>query len=196
MENLPDQPAAADSYDPTDPQADCFRPPSMPTLVRCLHCNEEYDSWKMRYAITTDADGSRHGFWRCGTPGCDGAGFGFDIFPCDEDYIDPDGRDVAWTICEDVTPEPHESEDRPPDQPTPVRCEQCGRAYSSAEMVWWVDEDCPPDAFQMYGWMCPTPNCRGMGFGEDVRPTDPNYVGADTVSDTVSGTCFCHTATK
>lgn len=165
------------TYDPLDPQADPFRPPSIPTLVWCMHCHEEYDSWKMCYEITTDEDGREHGFWRCGTPGCDGAGFGFDIHPVDPDYIDPDGRDMGeW--CEDETPEPHEDWDRPPEQPTPVRCECCGQTYCSSKIVWWVDEDCPPDAFQMYGWRCPTADCWGMGFGVDIRPTDPNYIDA------------------
>lgn len=163
------------AYDPIDPQADHFRPPSIPTLVWCMHCHEEYDSWKMHYEIVTGKDGEPHGFWRCGTPGCNGAGFGFDIHPVDEDYIDPDGRDMGeWS--EDPPPDPDTDWDRPPDEPTPVRCERCGMEYSSADMVWWVDEDCPPDAFQMSGWMCPTPDCDGMGFGDDVRPTDPNYV--------------------
>lgn len=177
MANLPDQPDPADSYDPTDPQADCFRPPAIPTLVWCLHCGQEYDSWKMHYEITTDPDGSRHGIWRCGTPGCDGAGFGFDIFPCDEHYIDPDGRDVAWQYDDDdQPPEPHEDDDRPPDQPTPVRCERCGQHYSSADMVWWVEQHDDPHAWRDFGWRCPTPDCNGMGFGLDIRPTDPNYI--------------------
>ena len=162
-------------YDPADPQADHFRPPSIPTLVWCMHCHEEYDSWKMYYDISTDNDGRESGVWRCGISGCDGVGFGFDIYPVDPDYVDPDGRDMGeW--CADETPEPDEAWDRPPEKPTPVRCEQCGKQYSSADMVWWVDEDCPPDAFQDYGWRCPTEGCWGMGFGEDVRPTDPDYV--------------------
>jgi hypothetical protein len=80
--------------DPLDPQGDCFRPPSIPTLVWCLHCGQEYDSWKMQWRVVTGTDGEQHGFWYCGTEGCDGAGFGFDIFPVDEDYVDPDGRRV------------------------------------------------------------------------------------------------------
>jgi len=159
--------------DPCDPRQDHFRPPSIPTLVWCLHCEEEYDSWKMHYEIETDAKGRKHGLWCCGTPGCDGIGFGFDIHPVDEDYIDPDGRDMGeWVETEPFTKEDHP--DRPPDEPTPVRCEKCGKDYSSADMVWEEEEEDP----DMNWWVCPTEGCHGMGFGMDVRPTDPNYIDA------------------
>ena len=36
----------------------------------------------------TKPDGSKLGFWCCPTPGCDGKGFGFDIFPTDPNYDD------------------------------------------------------------------------------------------------------------
>lgn len=161
-------------YDPLDPEADHFRPPSIPTLVWCLHCGEEYDSWKMQYRIRTNAEGEKHGFWCCGIEGCDGVGFGFDIHPVDEDYIDPDGRDMGQWF-EFPPPDPETDCDRPPDEPTPVRCEQCGKAYLSSDMVWDVfgydDEGNPAEAC----WACPNPDCHGMGFGMDVRPTDPDY---------------------
>ena len=161
--------------DPLDPQADTLRPPSIPTLVWCLHCHQQYDSWKMEWRVVDCHDGQQRGFWYCGTEGCDGAGFGFDIFPVDEDYVDPDGRDLGHWV-DDPPPDPATDLDRPPPEPTPVRCEKCGREYSSSDMVWWVDEDCPEDAFQMSGWMCPTKGCQSTGFGHDIRPTDPNYV--------------------
>lgn len=166
------------TYDPTDPKGDPFHPPSISTLVGCLHCGEEYDSYRIEWRVFTDPDGSKHGFWCCPIDGCDGKGFGFDIHPVDADYVDPDGRDMGHWV-DDPPPDPDTDYDKPPAQPTPVRCELCGKAYSSADMVWWVDEDCPEDAFQMSGWMCPTQGCEGTGFGLDIRPTDPNYVDAD-----------------
>lgn len=176
MSSLPDPSSDGTARDePIDPRADPFRPPSIPTLVWCLHCEEEYDSWRMQWRVVPGRDGKPHGFWSCGTEGCDGAGFGFDIFPVDPDYIDPDGRDMGGWV-DDAPPDPDTDFDKPPDEPTPVRCECCGKQYSSAEMVWWVDEDCPADAFEMGGWTCPTEGCGGMGFGVDIRPTDPGYV--------------------
>ena len=40
-----------------------------------------------------------HGFWCCPTPGCDGKGFGFDIFPTDPDYRDEEGN-LMWVSDE------------------------------------------------------------------------------------------------
>ena len=85
------------SYDPTDPAGDPFHPPSIPTLVECLHCGEEYESFLIEWRIETELDGERHGFWCCPTDGCDGKGFGFDIHPIDPDWSDPDGRDMGWS---------------------------------------------------------------------------------------------------
>lgn len=88
------------AYDPLDPNADCFRPPAIPTLVGCLHCGEEYDSYKIEWRVHTNADGKQQGFWCCPTPGCDGCGFGFDIFPVDPDYRDENG-DKMWISDDD-----------------------------------------------------------------------------------------------
>lgn len=166
---------AEGTHDPLSPDGDPFGPPSISTLVGCLHCGEEYDSYRIEWRVETDGHGQRHGFWCCPIEGCDGKGFGFDIYPVDPDYIDPDGRGLGRWV-DDPPPDPDTDYDRPPPEPTQVRCEQCGKTYSSADMTWWVDEDCPEDAFQMSGWMCPTPGCQGMGFGLDVRPTDPAYI--------------------
>ncbi len=167
----PSSGAAAD--DAFDPGADYFHPPTIPTLVWCLHCGEEYDSWRMEYRIFTDEDGARRGFWCCPTPNCDGRGFGFDVFPVDENYVDPDGREMsAWD--DDEPPTPEDDPDRPPDVPTPVRCEQCGSEYLSDALIWRVDKNAD-GGYAMSGWCCPVPGCRGMGFGMDIRPTDPNY---------------------
>jgi hypothetical protein len=80
------------SDNPHDPNTDPFKPPAIPTIVSCLHCGEEFDSYLIEWRIETDADGSSMGFWCCPTPGCDGKGFGFDIFPLDPEYRDENGN--------------------------------------------------------------------------------------------------------
>lgn len=86
---------------PPEALADCFRPPDVPVEVHCIHCGREYDS----YLIWWDeeiVDGERDGFWRCPTPGCGGAGFGFDIWPTDPDYVDPrTGEKMCFFFDED-----------------------------------------------------------------------------------------------
>ena len=82
---------------PPEALSDCFRPPDIPVVVQCLHCGREYDS----YLIWWDEqiiDGERSGFWRCPTPGCGGAGFGFDIHPVDSPLWsdEPEDDDEAW----------------------------------------------------------------------------------------------------
>ena len=78
-------------YDPLDPQADPFKPPTIPTEVGCLHCGEEYESYLIEWRVETDSEGKQHGFWCCPTAGCGGRGFGFDILPLDPDYQDERG---------------------------------------------------------------------------------------------------------
>jgi hypothetical protein len=89
---------------PPDAYDDCFHPPSIPTEVYCLHCQCTYESYLIEWRESVGGDGAMRGFWRCPTPGCGGAGFGFDIHPVDPGYIDPDGRDLGqWcdNECED-----------------------------------------------------------------------------------------------
>ena len=75
-----------------DPQRDPFKPPAIPTEVFCMHCHQEYDSYLMHWEQEVDADGRKHGFWCCPTPGCDGRGFGFDILPTDQEWTNEDGQ--------------------------------------------------------------------------------------------------------
>ena len=88
-----------DRDDPNRPVKDGMHPPSQPQLVHCLHCGEEYDSWRIEWVV--DAK-SGHGFWCCPIDGCSGAGFGMDIWPVDYDedgrWVDPeDGREMGWS---------------------------------------------------------------------------------------------------
>lgn len=89
------------SDDPTDPAGDPFYPPAVPTLVGCLHCGEEYESFLIEWRVDTNADGERQGFWCCPTPGCSGKGFGFDILPVDPEYQDERGGWVTFDEDDD-----------------------------------------------------------------------------------------------
>jgi len=90
-----------------DPSADPFRPPEMPTEVACLHCGRQYESYLIEWREQIDEKGQVEGFWCCPTPGCGGAGFGFDILPTDPTYCDERG---GWVQC-DVDEEYDEFED-------------------------------------------------------------------------------------
>src|SRR5687767_12206478 len=94
---------------PLDPVGDPFGPPAVSTLVACLHCGEDYDSYRIEWRIQTDAEGKPHGFWCCPIPGCDGMGFGFDIFPVDPEYRDEDGE-LMW-VSDDREDEDAESDE-------------------------------------------------------------------------------------
>ena len=85
----------------TDRDADPFHPPSIPTEVFCLHCEREYQSYLIEWR-ELDVDGVREGFWCCPTPGCDGKGFGFDIFPTDPAWQDEDGNLVFGQDEEEI----------------------------------------------------------------------------------------------
>ncbi|HZZ79470.1 MAG TPA: hypothetical protein VFE62_13180 [Gemmataceae bacterium] len=101
-----------------DPNADIFRPPEIPTLVHCIHCDEEYDSYLIEWRETVCSDGKTRGFWCCPTPGCDGAGFGFDIFPVDPTYQDEGGA-MFFTDDENEVNLPEDNEPLPEDR-TPI----------------------------------------------------------------------------
>jgi len=80
----------------TEAEKDVFRPPTIPTIVQCLHCGEEYESYMIQWIESRDT-----GFWCCPTEGCDGKGFGFDILPIDPEYVDEYGNRV-WSADEGV----------------------------------------------------------------------------------------------
>lgn len=87
--------------DALDRESDPFRPPPVSTLVHCLHCGQEYDSYRIEWRVSTDNTGRPHGFWCCPVPGCGGAGFGCDIFPVDPDYRDEEGHKMWCSDDED-----------------------------------------------------------------------------------------------
>jgi hypothetical protein len=70
---------------------DPMAPPAEPVLVHGAHCNQEYMSSEIRYESRGEG-----GFWVCRTPGCSGAGFGFDIFPIDGAIEGPGGFMGGW----------------------------------------------------------------------------------------------------
>jgi hypothetical protein len=78
---------------------DTFRPPQVPVEVGCLHCQQTYESYLIEWREYTDEKGTTHGFWCCPIPGCDGKGFGFDIFPTDPEYRDERTGELMW--CSD-----------------------------------------------------------------------------------------------
>jgi len=75
-----------------------------------LHCGEEFDSYIIEWRVSTDKGGATMGFWCCPTPGCDGKGFGFDIFPLDPDYLDENG-DRMWSSDRDEDEDSDEDDD-------------------------------------------------------------------------------------
>lgn len=90
-------------FDPNTPHpgpaTDIFKPPEVNTVVSCLHCGEEYDSYKIHW-VEDASWGVGGGFWACGTPGCDGKGFCFDIWPTDPEWRDENGMKV-WIEDDD-----------------------------------------------------------------------------------------------
>ena len=96
------------SHDSLNPENDPFSPPAISTVVHCIHCGEEYDSYRIEWRVERDLDGQAHGFWCCPMADCDGKGFGFDIFPVDPEYRDENGE-LMW--CSDDEDDEDEFED-------------------------------------------------------------------------------------
>lgn len=86
---------------PPTRDTDLFAPPAIPTLVGCLHCHEEYESYLIEWRVERNSSGQIEGIWRCPTPGCDAIGFGFDILPCDPTYQDEHGGWIQNDEAED-----------------------------------------------------------------------------------------------
>lgn len=101
------------------PENDPFAPPAVATEVRCLHCGETYESYLIRWEERETERGIR-GFWVCPIPGCDGAGFGFDILPTDPNYRDENGGWVYFDDERESRPGPH-------------------RRWRGVVSKWWID---------------------------------------------------------
>jgi len=65
---------------PRDPR-DPFAPPPVPVEVCCMQCGGVYESWQMIWLDDPTLPGG--GVWCCPVDGCDGIGYGFDIWPTD-----------------------------------------------------------------------------------------------------------------
>lgn len=105
---------------PLEPDGDPFGPPAIPTMVGCLHCGQEYDSYRIEWRIL-DTENGPHGFWCCPIPGCDGRGFGFDILPTDPGDLDgcggwftDDGEPTTLDELRRRDNEPPPGDDPPP----------------------------------------------------------------------------------
>ncbi len=84
--------------------ADPFRPPLASTLVSCLHCGREYESYQIQWREASDEPGREGGYWCCPVEGCNGIGFGFDILPVDPNYRDEHGG-WGWIAADDYEDE-------------------------------------------------------------------------------------------
>lgn len=74
-----------------------FAPPTVPVACHCLHCGQEYASAHLEVRN----EGPDHDpAWCCPTPGCDGIGFLFDIWPTDPEWRDANGERVYCEIEE------------------------------------------------------------------------------------------------
>lgn len=89
-----------------DGSDDPFRPPDIPVEVHCIHCGEEYESYLIKWVPDETARG--RGFWCCPTPGCDGIGFCFDIWPTDPEWRDENGEKVMFFDDEEFDDEEYD----------------------------------------------------------------------------------------
>ena len=106
LDIIDDKTTAAD-HPPMNRHTDPMRPPLEPRVVRCLHCEQRFDSteihWRteppteaqIRARAVVEAElcalfggeprpphpDDEHGRWCCPTPGCTGAGYLFDLLP-------------------------------------------------------------------------------------------------------------------
>lgn len=129
-------------YDPLDPAADCFRPPVLSTLVGCLHCGEVYESYLIEWRIERDGDGRQFGSWCCPISGCVGRGFGFDIFPIDQDWTDENGERMWDDDDDDYDDDDDDDYDDESDQDDDdAEFDEGDEEYEDALMGWAADDE-------------------------------------------------------
>ena len=129
------------TYDPLDPDRDVFKPPAISTLVSCLHCGEVYESFLIEWRIDTNAKGRPHGFFCCPTEGCDGRGFGFDIFPIDPDWTNENGERM-WVDDDEDEVYDDEGEEAWAGDCVDAEYEEALMGWDAEdEAQWRVDED-------------------------------------------------------
>lgn len=93
-----------------------------------------------------------------------------DALPLDEDWPDEAGGGYDPL-------DPDSDCFKPPAIPTEVHCLHCGKEYESYLIEWRVQR-CRDGKMRGF-WCCPTEGCGGAGFGFDLMPIDPEYVGED-----------------
>ena len=76
-----------------------FAPPAGSIEVECIHCGEIFDSWQMQLR---NEGPDNEPAWCCPTPGCDGLGFCFDVWPTDREWRDENGE-LVWHEDADET---------------------------------------------------------------------------------------------
>lgn len=97
----PSSPGGGEARNAFDPMEDPMAPPREACECWCLHCRRTFQSSEMWFQRVIGARDGFTGFWMCPTHNCDGAGFGFDIFPTDpehpanEGWTDTDEEDYA-----------------------------------------------------------------------------------------------------
>jgi len=122
-----------------------FRPPAIPTEVSCIHCGEVYDSYLIEWREGAGPVGDT-GAWCCPTPGCDGLGFLFDIWPTDPEWRDEHGNKVCWIDDEDEDDDFSDENLDDPDNLWDLPDEQ--RNIKNFDPTWGdLDRDLPPDPF-------------------------------------------------
>ena len=70
---------------------------------------------------------------------------------------------------------------RPPVEPCLCYCLHCQRQIMSDQM--WFQTETRNGKVVDGTWMCPTPNCDGVGFQFDIYPVDPNHPANEGWSD-------------
>lgn len=69
----------------------------------------------------------------------------------------------------------------PPKEPCECYCLHCQRIFMSDQI--WLQRIINSHVGFDGHWLCPTPNCDGVGFTFDIFPTDPNHPDSGWVDD-------------